>query len=373
VIREITMKVQVRACSGSVLQVGKLLCVLLVAANFGLAAEKARVYPMGEEDPGIALGEFVITTDDIEAGPTVNAGGQPVSDGAGLFVPLDSFSDESAPKYVQGRTGPGSIAIAFDGVNDQLSAAVFDPRNFDPATGWQFNTLSQAWVWADPAGNGREQVIWQVGPDNGSAAISDTGFWKLIAGGTAIDAISDVPVAFGEWTHLAIFRGGNDGRLYVNGQLSALSGGFWNVTGPQFVGSSIGSDRFFHGIIDDFNIAGFADRSFVLSEDLDIFEGLLTGVPGDINQDHVADILDYQEWSKHVGFNNNLGAGDPFTLMMGDLDQNGRVNYFDFELLKEITANNGNPLPLEAIPEPAAAALAATALLLLAGFVRRSR
>jgi hypothetical protein len=330
---------------------------------------KVRVYPMGEDD-NAAVGQPSFGTVDIQESPTEDFLGRPIQDSGGFFVPLDVLSPEQSPQYVEGRAGGNSLALHFDGVDDTMQAVPFDPRDF-----WgdrqQFNALSQGWVKPDAAGQGTRQMVWQLGPDNGSVAITDTGFWELIPGGNAAPFVTPSAVEFDEWTHIAILRTGNDGRLYLNGSLVGSSGGFWNVTGTQVVGSDTAGAQNFRGTIDDFNISGFSDAMFNPAVDIDFFEGLLSGVPGDIDQDGDVNELDYQAWSMNVGFNNNLGAGDPFTLLRGDLDANGRVNYFDLQLLIGFAEANGTPLPPWVVPEPTGTVLLMLGVLSLVGFRRR--
>ena len=50
-----------------------------------------------------------------------------------------------------------------------------------------------------------------------------------------------------------------------------------------------------------------------------------------------------------------LGGGDAISLLMGDVDGNGRINYFDFQIINDEAAAAGNPLQL--VPEPGSAVL----------------
>jgi hypothetical protein len=323
-------------------------------------AVKVRVYPLGESDEGAEVGLSALSTTDIQPSPTQDSTGGAIMDSGGSFVPLVAADPLTAPKYILGRTS--GLALDFDGVDDYLQAPPFDPRDM-AFNRQQFNALSQAWVRPHLDGKGQRQLVWQLGNENGSVAITPEGFWELVPGGAAAAAVTTVPVAFNEWTHVAVLRTGNDGRIYINGSLIVVSGGFWNGPGAQVLGASVsGSDNFW-GSIDDFNISGFPDLSFNPANDLDVFQGVLSGVPGDIVQDSVLDIKDYEEWSKNVGFDNRLGAGDPFTQLKGDIDRNGRVNFFDLDMLIRLAAEAGTPLPAQLIPEPTGVALMCGGLL----------
>jgi hypothetical protein len=339
------------------------------------AAEKIRVYEFGENDPGAMLGGEVIETQDSQVPPVP---GSDVAGGADSVPLFAEFLEE--PTYVEGRGGPGTFAIDFDGEFDRLTSPAFDPRNFNGPD--SFNALSQAWLKPDSAKQGQQQNVWSLGNDNGGVGITADGFWQIIASSSIPDTASTTPVAFDEWTHVAIYRTGNFARLYVNGSLVVSGANFWNGVGLVTVGnrtSEVPSTSLAHydGAIDDFAISGFGfDGVFGLNpaEDIDFFADLvITGVPGDVDQDGDADQDDYNIWSTNVGFNSGLGSGDPSTLLIGDLDQNGRVNYFDFIEIVAAARAEGNQLVLGSIPEPSALILVAAAALCCAVGTRKSR
>lgn len=292
------------------------------------AAEKVRFYPCGEDDDG-DLGEEVLETMDIQSSPDVNADGAFVFDSVGEFVLLVA---SGGPVYVEGREGPDSLAIEFDGEDDVLTSGAFDPRDFST-----FASLSQAWVKPSSDKDSEQQYVWSLGNDNGGVGISPDGHWELVAVSSVPDTVSDVPVAFDEWTHVAAFRGGNLVQLFVNGQLTVSLTNTWNGVGGVTVGNRTSGDTaftFFAGAIDDFNIAGFPDFDFTESEDIDFEPPIeLSDVPGDVDKDGEVNAVDYGIWSQNVGFDNGLGAGDLSTLVLGDLDQNGRIDFFDFQII----------------------------------------
>ena len=333
---------------------GPLVALLGLSMNLfpASAAEKVRYYPFGESDDGAAIGEPAFQTEDILEPPTEDADGDPVADGAGEFVALEAIGDDEAPLYVEGFEGPDSLALFFDGDDDRLSSAAFDPRNFST-----FAALSQAWIKPDANASGTQQFIWGLGNDNGGVGITEDGRWQIRASSVAAEKISDVSVDFDQWTHVGIFRGGNDARLFVNGSLAVTSAGFWNGVGEVSVGAMRNGGEPFRGAIDEFNIAGFSDFAFDPTGDLD-YEGIQLCDPlvtGDVNQDCVVNQEDYEIWSENVGFDNSQGFGDPSTLTQGDVDQNGRINFFDFQIIAEQAAANGNNLVL--VPEPTSSLL----------------
>ena len=173
---------------------------------------------------------------------------------------------------------------------------------------------------------------------------------------------------FDEWVHLAVFRGGNNGTLYLNGSVIARNDGFWNGPGELYLGVGPTEDDPFVGVIDDFIISGFGDGSFDPVIDIKFLDpSSLSGVFGDVNQDGVVDQADYDQWSSNAGFDNALGVGDFSTLFRGDVDQNGRVNFFDFDIIRNEAAIAGNQI---VIPEPNTSVLLLLSVLALFPFQR---
>lgn len=305
---------------------------LICSSSFG--AVVVRNYPMGEEDNGAEIGEdAVFTADSVESD----------LDQVDVFVDLDGFGT-----YVAGRNEDSEFAISFDGVSDFFQAPAYDPRHF----GGSFTALSQGWIKPSSEGLGFAQTVWALGTDNGGVGITEEGFWQLNSGGSAGSLVSDVAVAFDEWNHLAVLRGGNNGTLYLNGAVIARNDGFWNGPGEFYLGVGPSEEDPFQGSIDDFAISGFQDGSFDPVIDIMFLDpSSLTGVLGDVDQDGLVGQADYDSWSENVGFSNGLGVGDVSTLFRGDVDQNGSVNFFDFEIIRNEAVAAGNAI---AIPEPSA-------------------
>jgi hypothetical protein len=341
-----------RAIGQSVLQLSLISCS-------ALGAVKERYYPLGEGDEGAAIGGQVLSTEDILDSP---------SDGAGSLVPLTAFTDSEAPTYVEGRDGPGSLAVEFDGIDDRLESPAFDPRHF----GGSFAALSQAWVWPDASGSGTDQAIWNLGTDNGGVGISADGFWQLRSVAIVPDTVTDEAVVFDRWTHVAVLRTGGGASLFIDGARIVNLEGFWNGPGDVSVGADPLSEFPFRGKLDDFNLAGFSDGVFDLVSDLDFFDpDNFSGVLGDVDQDGLVGESDYLIWSGNVGFDNGQGAGDVTTLLMGDVNEDGRINYFDFQIISTEAAVAGAALNL--VPEPASTTLLAIGALVTASVLRRER
>ena len=296
------------------------------------AAEIVRLYPMGEDDNGVKIGEEAEFTADIMEFP---------ADSGGEIVDLIGFGT-----YVAGRNEDSPLAMSFNGTTDFFQAPQFDPRDF----GGSFTALSQGWVKPSVDGDGLPQTIWALGTDNGGVGITDDGFWQLNSGGSAGSLKTETEVEFDEWVHLAVLRGGNNGTLYLNGSVIGRNDGFWNRPGELFLGAGPNEVDPFLGVIDDFAISGFGDGSFDPVVDIKFLDpSSLSGVLGDVDQDGIVNQADYDKWSENVGFNNGLGTGDFSTLFRGDIDQNGIVNFFDFDIIRTEAMASGNAL---AVPEP---------------------
>jgi Concanavalin A-like lectin/glucanases superfamily/PEP-CTERM motif len=369
--------------------VAAVLVAILVQASHGA---KERVYTMGDNDPGATIGGMPPNsteltpnrpaTNDIQASTTDfgTSATDPPQVNLSL-VPLIVPSVARSPHYVDAsdRPGaqPGNLALSFDGVDDVMynvrppgltAYMAFDPRNFAGS----FATLSQAWV--KPAATNREQFVFRAGNEIGGAMITTpdnvNGLWTLRTGNPSaetplenVQIVSNVEVVPNVWTHVAVLRGGNQSLLYVNGSLAALTSGFWSVENvAPVVGAAdpINGGSFFQGVIDNFNI-GTPD-GFDPTVELDYFPDssiTFSGVTGDVNQDGVVDVDDYNIWSENVGFDNGFGVGDPSTQLLGDVNRSGRVDLRDFQIINDAALNPPPPGSgaVGEVPEPTSIAL----------------
>jgi hypothetical protein len=83
------------------------------------------------------------------------------------------------------------------------------------------------------------------------------------------------------------------------------------------------------------------------------------------------DTNDYVIWSENIGFDNGQGAGDVTTLLMGDVNEDGRINYFDFQIISDEAAAAG--APLNAVPEPVSGVMLGAGGLAIAALGRKRR
>jgi hypothetical protein len=305
----------------------------------------------------------------------------------------------SEPLFVEGRLGlAGDLAVFFDGSRpdpesdpsiDNAPTQLFgrklcswcpdsDSREIllaasDGQFSSTFNVGNQAWIKPDIAGLGNTQYVYATGNGNtGGVGITPEGNWAHVWSRNGGIQFTDtgVPVAFGEWTHVGAITTGNLNRLFVNGSAVNQGFGWFGGGGQAAVGvrneSGVGS---FIGAVDDlkFMVTSVIVGGFSAQVDLDFFEDVLfSGVTADVNQDGAVDEADYVVWAANVGFNNGVGFGDPSTLLKGDVNGNGVVDFADLTVIKGAAAAAGTP-----IPEPASLALLAMGGLAMAR--RRNR
>jgi hypothetical protein len=200
-----------------------------------------------------------ITFEDVSDG-SANDSPQPGSTLAARFDGSTVFDDFNS---AGGSRGVYVDQLAYD-ANDAVASG---GNTFE-----SFSLLTQAWVRPDSSAMGTPQTVWQAGSEQGAIRISDdpTPVWEVLGlGGAFPDGglFPQIPVAFDEWTHIGIFRGGNGAEYYINGELVI---GDRNPDPPMFFGAfatviSIGGttvgDEPFTGLIDDFKLSGFADTS----------------------------------------------------------------------------------------------------------------
>jgi hypothetical protein len=266
---------------------------------------------------------------------------------AGQFVSGQGFRGT----YVSDE-GVASNAPSVDGTNTFTS----------------FTVLSQAWVRPDPAGQGTAQALWALGTDLGSPRITDDGFWELANVNVIANKKSTRAVQFGAWTHVAILRTGGAATLYINGSVAAAGPGpgengfFGAFPTETYLGSSLAGVDPYQGLIDNFALSGIGGLGFSVSGDIDYFSDLNlpvpSGVAGDVNQDGVVNQTDYEIWSTNTGFDNTFGLGDLTTLVKGDLDNNGKIDFYDFRIIARQATAGGVTLNI-GVPEPASGVMIA--------------
>jgi hypothetical protein len=301
--------------------------------------------------------------------PDFTAGGAPptyvnVANGS----PLDSPAPNSSVGLQFAAAGNSMVGLGFRGTyltdagvaNNE--AAVANTNVFT-----SFTVLSQGWVRPNPAGQGTSQVVWTLGTDMGAPRITADGFWEIANVSVIPDTKTTKTVSFGNWTHVAILRTGGAATLYINGSVAVAAQNFFGAFPSEVtLGSGIGATEPFNGVIDNFALSGIGGLGFTIATDVDYFSD--TGVPppsgvvGDVNQDGLVNQTDYNIWSMNVGFNNTFGQGDLTTLIKGDLDNNGKIDFFDYRIIARQAATAGVTLTL-GVPEPA------SGLLLLAAAV----
>ncbi len=279
-----------------------------------------------------------------------------LTEGQGLYVDVSNGSELDSPAF------GSKLAIQFDGetrYDDFLTAAgsrgvYVNPTAFENEgevtdnVSESFNLMTQAWVYPQ-LNNGEKQTVWQAGGEQGSVNITEDGFWQFenlgsvgILNCSQVDGSvgpyscdeGEFPVAFNEWTHLGIYRGGNGAEVYLNGELVA---GNIAPDPPNFFGSfanqiTIGArddgTNGFIGLIDDFKVQGEVSLSVA---DMDYPGEVSPSVPGDFDGNGELNAADIDLLSAEVAGGMNPPAFD--------LNNDGLVNNDDRDVWVEDLAS----------------------------------
>ena len=207
-----------------------------------------------------------------------------MNEGQGLYVDVSDGSEFDSPAI------GSQLAIRFDGetfYDDSLTGAgsrgvYVNPTAFEAGddvagnVAESFNLMTQAWVYPE-LNNGEKQTVWQAGTEQGSVNITEDGFWQFEDLGSVgvlncpqADGLEvpysceegQFPVAFNEWTHLGIYRGGNGAEVYLNGELVAgniapdPANFFGSFANQITIGARDDGSNGFIGLIDDFKVQG---------------------------------------------------------------------------------------------------------------------
>jgi hypothetical protein len=165
-------------------------------------------------------------------------------------IAYDSVGTNHGTIYgAQWASGIVGGALRFDGVGDYVTVGKDD--DVFP------NTILTWSVWIKPLSYTSEGVIlwdddFQGGGDRGIELRDDE---RIGAGDWFVDTISSSAISLGEWHYIAFTSGDGLTKLYVGGELNAISSGLLpDHTGRSFV--SVGSGHegargYFRGLIDD--------------------------------------------------------------------------------------------------------------------------
>ena len=269
-----------------------------------------------------------------------------LTEGQGRFVDVSDGSAFDSPAI------GSQLAIQLDGstrYDDFLSASGSRGVYIDPAAledgeevarnvnvSESFNLMTQAWVYPQE-NNGQKQTVWQAGAEQGSVNITEDGFWQFEDLGSVgvLNCTDDgaevpysceegeleFPVAFNEWTHLGVYRGGNGAQVFLNGEHVAGNinpsppnhfGGFANqIT----IGGRDDGTNGFIGLIDDFKVQGEVSLG---AHDMD-FNAVPPTADGDFDGNGALDAADIDQLTQAVT------NGD----VSFDLDNDGAISQED--------------------------------------------
>lgn len=154
----------------------------------------------------------------------------------------------------------------------------------------------------------------------------------------------------GVWQHLAAtFELGGELRLYVNGELQDAMPALTDTTpfastNPWVIGAERVGSRMMVGAIDDVQIFSSA----LSGEEI---EALAHLIPGDVNNDGVANLSDFNLLRDNFG-------DTVYLRRLGDLNQDRVVNHLDFNLWKNsVSPALAAQASWTAVPEPSSVVL----------------
>jgi hypothetical protein len=305
----------------------------------------------GRPDGGTGLGvQFVAGDQDYLRGPF-------------LGFPQDSFSSS---------TNSGTLDYA--GITDR---------------GMQF--------WVRPA-SAAPAIIVSDTQAHGVRILPNGNYAMTYAGFTVDSGVAATP---GTWRHIQMVSAPSafgSARLYIDGVArAARSGTYPGLTSDLVVGANTAGDdlnftggtaEFFSGVVDDLKMFVFGTStsstpvnygSFVLDPDNDYAAFALSGVPGDVNNVGgftAADVTAFIAGWRFDNRVNGVRVGDMFSHSKGDLNFDGITDIHDLAIIQALLPAAGLPSITASqlgVPEPATTSLAAVALAVSCGLMRRLR
>ena len=256
-------------------------------------------------------------------------------EGNGLYVSVSDGSEFDSPaigsqlaiqldgktRYDDFETGVGSRGVYVN------PTALESGQDVDGNVSESYNLMTQAWVYPQE-NTGEKQTVWQAGREQGSVNITEDGFWQFEdlgsvgvlncsqADGPDVpysceEGEEEFPVAFNEWTHLGIYRGGNGAEVYLNGERVAGSispdppNHFGTFANHITIGGRDDGSNGFVGLIDDFKVQGEVSLG---AHDMDI--NLIPSVIGDYNESGALDAGDLDFISQAIIDGENTADAD---------------------------------------------------------------
>ena len=302
------------------------------------------------------------STVDSPTGPSTTVSGRVTINGTATAAGADLIPD-TADDWLDGNNLPAGVTLSYD-VLFTITAA--NGNNLITATGNTGNGLAIADDGAQNYGNLDAGEVLQI-----SAVTTSNHAW----GGTPTEPFLLTPVSYGV-TRFTALRSNNFDELTEGMTISdgTNTWGFGTSTGTSgsnlIMENSLGN--LFGPAGGDVPLTITTDagawtlKGFRLSTPItyDLVPALPTA-DADFNGDGLVDGADFLIWQQ------NFGLAEGATNEQGDADGNAAVNDLDLAAWQTAFGSGGTPPAVGAVPEPAAATLAAIAL--LAGAARRKR
>lgn len=307
---------------------------------------------------GVAMGTGTITATADRHG---NAGGAMLFDGASYFQIPNTGPGGSLNSQLT-TAGTFALWVRIDNVAGETGPIALGGS--EGGTDQYFSLLNTN---VDNNGDNNSNG-WRVDLDRGGATGTPLQRFGVKSNGLGVDGNGYAPAGTGGvWQHLAAtFELDGELRLYVNGVQQTAAQALTDLTPlaatrPWVIGAERVGARMMIGAIDDVQIYNTALDPAAISD-------LAHLIPGDVNNNGVADINDFNI------IRDNFGNNDVFLRRLGDLNQDRVVDHLDFGLWKNsVSPAVASLASWTAVPEPGSVALVAMGAIGLLLLQRKQR
>ncbi len=380
-----------------------------------------RDYRMGDNDPGAANGAAVTITRDNAGEPgknqLIDMTAQTRGGGPPTYVTISGRPGGGTGLGIRLNPNPTDRQYLRTGMDEALNFPERSPSSIDGTLAggtldYRFITDRGFQLWVQPFANNEAHIV--MDSNNHGALVTPAGKFGMRYSGFDYSGVTSVVPS--TWYHLMVVRAfgdrGSGSVLYVNGIAEAAAIGIYNGenapndeanpvnhdNSPLVVGSTtsespfqVGTQKYFRGVVDDLkmfviglnNTADYGE--FVFQRDNDYAHAFGPTMDGDLNNDHAITIADVTTFAANWrvenrltwmqnGVQQSLVVGDLTSRAKGDFNYDGRVDLADWGILNAVNPAMGAAAMrlIQSVPEPAAAVLAAMAVV-AAARVRQRR